>query len=146
MDISIYINIFLQLHADSWSLIRARIYKPCKELRSRFPAWRASTTTLFEIPACQTTLRRLAESVPWKRLLGSFKFHEFGLWHLMRRVSEPWFTTTDYSSCQPKNPALVRPADVRVFIHGTPTKRPVSKGPVSKGPATKGPAWGGYPP
>jgi hypothetical protein len=47
--------IFLQLHADSWSLIRARIYKPFKEPRNRFPALRPRTKTLFEVPSCKAT-------------------------------------------------------------------------------------------
>ncbi len=44
---------------------RARILKPFKEPRSQFPAWRASTTTLFDVylPARQATYR-LAESIP----------------------------------------------------------------------------------
>jgi hypothetical protein len=42
---------------------RARICKPLNELRNRFPAWRAGTTTLFDV-------HRLAESIPgfFKRL------------------------------------------------------------------------------
>jgi hypothetical protein len=31
---------------------RARICRPFKEPRNRFPAWRAGTTTLFDEPAC----------------------------------------------------------------------------------------------
>jgi hypothetical protein len=34
---------------------RARICKPLKEPRNRFPAWRAGTTTLFDVPAHQAT-------------------------------------------------------------------------------------------
>jgi hypothetical protein len=34
---------------------RARICKPFKELRNRFPAWRAGTKTLFVVPARQAT-------------------------------------------------------------------------------------------
>jgi hypothetical protein len=30
---------------------RGRIFEPFKEPRSRFPAWRASTTTLLDVPA-----------------------------------------------------------------------------------------------
>ncbi len=32
---------------------RARICRPLKETRNRFPAWRAGTTTLFFVPARQ---------------------------------------------------------------------------------------------
>ncbi len=35
--------------------IRARICRPFKEPRNLFPAWRASTTTLFVVPASQAT-------------------------------------------------------------------------------------------
>ncbi len=34
---------------------RARIFKPLKEPRNRFPAWRAATTALFDVPARQAT-------------------------------------------------------------------------------------------
>jgi hypothetical protein len=34
---------------------RGRICKPFKEPRNRFQAGRASTTTLFVVPACQAT-------------------------------------------------------------------------------------------
>jgi hypothetical protein len=37
------------------SSVRARICKLFKEPRSRFPAWWAGTTTLFDIPARQAT-------------------------------------------------------------------------------------------
>ncbi len=36
--------------------IRARNCKPFKELRNRFPAWRAGPTILFDVPARQATL------------------------------------------------------------------------------------------
>ncbi len=35
----------------------ARICQPVKEPRNRFPAWRAGTTTLFFVPACQATYK-----------------------------------------------------------------------------------------
>jgi hypothetical protein len=35
--------------------LRARIYKPFKEPRNRFPAWRAGTTILCVVPARQAT-------------------------------------------------------------------------------------------
>jgi hypothetical protein len=35
--------------------VRARICRPFKEPRNRFPAWRAGTTTLFVVPARQAT-------------------------------------------------------------------------------------------
>jgi hypothetical protein len=34
---------------------RDRICKPYKEPMNRFPAWRAGTTTLFDVPARQAT-------------------------------------------------------------------------------------------
>jgi hypothetical protein len=34
---------------------KARIFKPFKETRNRFPAWRAGMTTLFVVPAPQDT-------------------------------------------------------------------------------------------
>jgi hypothetical protein len=50
-------------------VVRARICKPVKEPRNRFPAWRAGTTTLFVLRAGR--LHRLAESTPRNRFLGS---------------------------------------------------------------------------
>jgi hypothetical protein len=38
-----------------WKMARARICKPFKELRNRFPSWRADTITLFVVPARQAT-------------------------------------------------------------------------------------------
>jgi hypothetical protein len=34
---------------------RARIFRPFKKPKNRFPAWRAGTTTLFVVPARQAT-------------------------------------------------------------------------------------------
>jgi hypothetical protein len=39
---------------------------PFKEPRNRFPAWRADSTTLFDVPV---RLHRLADSIPWNRFL-----------------------------------------------------------------------------
>ncbi len=44
-------KLFLFIPFTYW----ARICKPLKEPRNRFPAWRAGTTTLFVVPARQTT-------------------------------------------------------------------------------------------
>jgi hypothetical protein len=42
-------------------LSRVRIFRPFKEPRNRFPAWRVGTTTLFDVPAlCRQN--RLQES------------------------------------------------------------------------------------
>ncbi len=49
------------------TIIKARICKPFKEPRNRFPAWRAGTTTLFDVSARPT------------RFLGSLNVYEFGL-------------------------------------------------------------------
>jgi hypothetical protein len=46
---------------------KARICKPFKEPRNRFLAWRASTTTLFFVPARQATW--LAGSISRNRFL-----------------------------------------------------------------------------
>jgi hypothetical protein len=53
---------------------RARICKPCKEPRNRFPAWRAGTATLFVV------LARLgaAKSILRNRFLDSINFHKHG--------------------------------------------------------------------
>jgi hypothetical protein len=58
---------------------RARICKPFKEPRNRFPARRAGTTT--HRPA---RLHKLAESIPWNRFLGSLNVYIYGLWYLFR--------------------------------------------------------------
>jgi len=57
---------------------RARICKPFKEPRNQFLAWRASTATLFDVPALKDTYR-LAEFIPWNRFLGSLNVYKFGL-------------------------------------------------------------------
>jgi hypothetical protein len=49
--------------------IRARICEPFMEPRNRFPAWRAGSTTLFVVPACQATSPMLAESLTRAGLL-----------------------------------------------------------------------------
>ncbi len=36
--------------------VRARICQPFQEPRNRFPAWRAGTTTIFDVPVHQATL------------------------------------------------------------------------------------------
>jgi hypothetical protein len=43
------------LNKDFKKLDWARICKTFKEPRNRFPAWRAGTTTLFDVPARQAT-------------------------------------------------------------------------------------------
>jgi hypothetical protein len=65
---------------------RARICKPFKEPRNRFPAWRAGTTTLFLYwPAM---LHRLAESNPRNRFLVSLNFYKYGLCKLFPAICE----------------------------------------------------------
>jgi hypothetical protein len=70
--------IFLYSVLSTHRLFRARICKPFKEPRNRFSAWRAGTTTLFVVPACQATYR-IAESIPWNRFLGSINVYKYGL-------------------------------------------------------------------
>jgi hypothetical protein len=60
-------------------ICRARICEPFKVPWNRFPAWRTGTTTLFVVPARQTTLHRRAESIPRNRFLGSLKVYKYGL-------------------------------------------------------------------
>ncbi len=55
---------------------RARICRPFKEPRNRFPAWRACTTTSRQ-PARP---HRLAESVHRNRFLASINVYKYGLW------------------------------------------------------------------
>ncbi len=59
------------------SKIRARICKPFKEPRNRFPAWRSGTTNRLSYRAARQ--HRLAKSIPWNRFLASLKVYEFGL-------------------------------------------------------------------
>jgi hypothetical protein len=57
---------------------RARICKPFKEPRFRFPAWRAGTTTLFAVPARQgTSDGRIDSYSNW--FLGSLNVNKYGL-------------------------------------------------------------------
>jgi hypothetical protein len=55
---------------------RARICRPFKEPKNPFPTWRVGTTTLFDVPARQVTVHRLAESIPWNRFLGSLNVYQ----------------------------------------------------------------------
>jgi hypothetical protein len=62
---------------------RARICRPFKEPRNRFPAWRTGTYRLAR-------LHRLAESIPRNRFLGSINVYKYGL-RLQRLVEFiPW--------------------------------------------------------
>jgi hypothetical protein len=45
----------LILPVSTMQALRARICRPFKEPKNRFPAWRAGTTTLFVVPALQAT-------------------------------------------------------------------------------------------
>ncbi len=56
----------------------ARICRPFKEPRNRFPAWRAGTQLYLSYwPA---GLLRLAKSIPRNRFLGSIIVYKYGLW------------------------------------------------------------------
>ncbi len=70
------------------SKYRARICKPFKEPRNRFPAWQASTTYRPATP------QRLAESIPgnWF-ILGSLNVYKFGL------SSAKWSYSLHRGSC-----------------------------------------------
>ncbi len=57
----------------------ARICEPFKEPRNRFPAWRAGTTTIFDVPAGQA---KQAGIDSLNRFLGSLNVYKFGLWPL----------------------------------------------------------------
>jgi hypothetical protein len=46
----------------NYTFAGARICKPFKEPRNRFQAWRAGTTTIFDVPALQATY------VGWRKL------------------------------------------------------------------------------
>ncbi len=56
----------------------ARICRPFKGPRNRFPPWRAGTTTLIVVLAGK--LHRLVESISRNRFLGSLNFYKYGLW------------------------------------------------------------------
>jgi hypothetical protein len=57
---------------------RARICKPFKEPRNRFPSWRPGTTTPFDVYRA-ARLHRLEESISWNRFLGSVNVYKYGL-------------------------------------------------------------------
>ncbi len=59
---------------------RARICKPFKEPRNRFPAWRADTTTLLSYRPVRP--HRLAESIPRNRFLSSLNVYKYVLRYL----------------------------------------------------------------
>ncbi len=71
----VYWEFYLPFMCICW----ARICKPFKMPKNRFPAWRTGTTTLFVVPARQATLHWLAESIPRNRFLGSLKVYKYGL-------------------------------------------------------------------
>ncbi len=54
-----------------YTVCRARICKPFKEPRNRFPAWRVGTTTLFDVPARQATKAGAIDSL--ESILGLLK-------------------------------------------------------------------------
>jgi hypothetical protein len=65
-----------------------RIWKPFEEPRNRFPAWRAGTKILFDVPVRQAAYR-VAESSHWNRFLGSLNVYKFGLGHeIMKKIVE----------------------------------------------------------
>jgi hypothetical protein len=77
---------------------RARICKPFKEPRNRFPIWRAGTITYMTYRPARK--HRLAESIPWNRFLGSIIVYKYGFcsaisgsisWSLYP-TSTNWFT------------------------------------------------------
>ncbi len=96
---------------EVFNYTRDRIFKPFKEPRNRFLAWRAGMATLFDVPSCQcwnfrvrvyrsrvriglsyrpARLHRLAELVPWNRFLS---FQKVKKYHLrLQRLAEsiPW--------------------------------------------------------
>ncbi len=53
----------------SYRLARARIYKPFKETRNRFPAWRNRFLGSLNFYKYRLWLHRLAESIPQNRFL-----------------------------------------------------------------------------
>ncbi len=55
----------------------ARIYKPFKEPRIWFPAWRAGTVQQPYLSYWPARLHRLAESIPWNRFLGPLNVYKF---------------------------------------------------------------------
>ncbi len=69
----------------------ARIWKPFKEPRNRFPAcWAGTTTLLFDVPGPQDYIGWLAESIPWNRFLGSLNVYKFRLCILYISVLCRW--------------------------------------------------------
>ncbi len=58
---------------------RDRLCKPFKELRNRFPVWRAGTT-LIVVQARQATFY-----IGWRNgFLGSLNVYKYGLWYIIR--------------------------------------------------------------
>ncbi len=51
----------------------ARIFKPVRSPRNRFPGWRAGSTTLFDVQAARLRMGR------WNRFMGSLNVYTFGL-------------------------------------------------------------------
>ncbi len=67
----------------SYRPARVCIFKPFKDPRNRFPAWRVDTTTLFVVPVHQSAgLHRLAESISRNRFLGSINVYKYGLGYI----------------------------------------------------------------
>ncbi len=67
-----------------------------KEPMNRFHAWKAGTTTLFDVPA-RYRLHRLAESIPSHRFLGSLNVCKFGLWRKQKHNTKSPVNRTEFS-------------------------------------------------
>ncbi len=70
----------LRRHVANVMHTGARICKPFREPKNRFPAWRTVTTTLLDVVR-PVRLHRLEESIPRNQFLGSLNVCKFGLSH-----------------------------------------------------------------
>jgi hypothetical protein len=68
---------YLVLPLPKLTQLWARICRPFEEPSNQFPAWRASTTTLFSYRPAEP--QRLTESISQNRFLGSINDYKYGL-------------------------------------------------------------------
>ncbi len=91
MYCTVYRTIIIRISGEHTekSLFRARIFKPFKEPRNRFPAWRAGTTRQPFLSYLPARLHRLAESNPRYRFLVSLNVYKYWLCFTQQTTPHP---------------------------------------------------------
>ncbi len=70
---------FIIIRARIWKYLRSSGIDYKESIPPAYVVWWAGTITLFVVPRRQTTVQRLAESIPWNRLMDSLNDYKFWL-------------------------------------------------------------------